>query len=58
MKFGTIKIRPAILLGELILGALGLVMALNSHWEGAVGVAGIIGSTLSKAWESEEKTDG
>lgn len=52
---GNIKIRPAVLLGELILGAIGIILALNGHLEGALGVAGIIGSTLSKAFESEEK---
>lgn len=51
----NIKIRPAILLGELVLGIIGAILALNSHWEGAIGVAGIIGTTLNKAFESEEK---
>jgi len=51
----NIKIRPAILLGEFVLGVIGTILALNSHWEGAIGVAGIIGTTLNKAFESEEK---
>ena len=50
-----IKIRPAILLGEMVLGVIGVVLAINQHWEGAIGVAGIIGTTLQKAFESEEK---
>ena len=55
MKLGTIKIRPAILLGESVLGAVGIILALAGHWEGAIGIAGIIGTTLSKLVESEEK---
>ena len=50
-----IKVRPAVLLGEVILGVIGTILALAGHWEGAIGVAGIIGATLSKAFESEEK---
>lgn len=52
-----IKIRPAVLLGEIILGTIGVILALAGHWEGAIGVAGIIGTTLNKAFESEEKSD-
>jgi len=51
----NIKIRPAILLGEIVLGTMGTILALNGHMEGAIGVAGIIGSTLSKLADSEEK---
>lgn len=51
----NIKIRPAILLGEIVLGIIGTILALANHWEGAIGVAGIIGTTLNKAFESEEK---
>jgi len=51
---GPIKIRPAILLGELVLGTIGVILALNLHWEGTIGVAGIIGTMMSKIVESEE----
>lgn len=51
-----VRIRPAILLGELVLGSIGVILALAGHFEGALGVAGIIGTTLNKAFESEEKS--
>ena len=51
------KIRPAVLLGELILGAGGILLVLGGHIEGAVGVFGIIGATMHKLVDSEEKSD-
>jgi hypothetical protein len=50
-----IKVRPAILLGELVLGTVAIILALGGQHEGAIGVAGIIGTTMHKAFESEEK---
>lgn len=58
MNVGTIKVRPAVLLGELVLAAIGVILALKGHYEGAIAVAGLIGTTMSKLVESEEKTDG
>jgi hypothetical protein len=55
MKIGKIKIRPVPLLGELVLGAIGVVMAMNQAWTEAVAVAGFISITMQKAIESEEK---
>jgi hypothetical protein len=55
MRIKNIKIRPAILLGEFILGIIGTLLAYQGHYEGALGVVGVIGSTLNKAFESEEK---
>ncbi len=51
------KIRPAILLGKLILGVGGILLVIGGHIEGAVGVFGIIGVTMHKLVESEERTD-
>jgi hypothetical protein len=51
----TIKIRPAILLGELVLGIGFVVLCVAGHFEAAIGVAGIIGTTLRGLVESEEK---
>lgn len=54
----NIKIRPAILLGEIILG-IGLCFAVYiKNIEAVLGIVGILGATMSKLVESEEKTDG
>ena len=47
------KIRISVLLGEILLGAIAILLILNSHFEGAVGIAGIIGSTMDKVIEKE-----
>ena len=47
------KIRPQVLAGEILLAAIGILLVLNSHFEGAVGVAGIIGTTMHKLVESD-----
>lgn len=57
MKIGKIKVRPVALLGEIVLGGIGLICAWNHAWTEAVAVAGLIGVTMNKAIESEEKGD-
>ena len=49
------KIRIAVWLGEAGLIALAVILAVNSHIEGAIGVAGIIGATMDKVVEREPK---
>jgi len=51
----NIKIRPAILLGELVLGTALIVVACNGEIEAALGIGGFIAATMSKLVESEEK---
>ncbi len=50
------KVRLSILLGEAVLGAIGICLVIVGHYEGALGVAGLIGTTMHKMVESEEKT--
>lgn len=58
MKLDNIRIRPVALLGELVLGTIGIIMGVNGAYTEAGAVAAIIGLTMHKAIESEEKTDG
>ena len=50
------KVRLSILFGELVLGTIAGMLCYYGHFEGAVGVAGLIGTTMHKMVESEEKT--
>lgn len=45
------KIKPQVFLGEVILAVIAVMLVLNSHFEGAVGIAGIIGATMDKLVE-------
>ena len=46
-----VKIRPQVFLGEVILAIIAVMLILNGHFEGAVGIAGIVGSTMDKLVE-------
>lgn len=50
------RVRLSILFGELVLGTIACWLVYAGHFEGAVGVAGLIGTTMHKMVESEEKT--
>lgn len=50
-----IKIRPSILVGECVLAAVAIILALQGYVEATLGVVGIIGTTMHKLVESEEK---
>ena len=52
MKF---KLRPTILLGQAILGAAMIMLAIDGHVEAAIGIAGIIGLTMQKIIDLEGK---
>ena len=47
------KIRISVLLGEVLIGAIAILLIYNGHFEGAVGIAGIIGATMDKIIEKE-----
>jgi len=49
------KIRPSILVGEVMLGAIAIICATNGWVEATLGITGIIGTTMHKLVESEEK---
>jgi len=51
-----IKIRPSIIIGELVLGTALVYAIINGSIEAVLGIAGIIGTTMSKLVESEEKS--
>lgn len=57
MQIGKLKIRPVPLLGEIVLGTMGIFMVINQAYVEAGAVAAIIGLTMQKAIESEEKGD-
>jgi len=46
-----VKIKPQVFLGEIILAIIAVLLILNGHFEGAVGIAGIIGATMDKLVE-------
>jgi uncharacterized membrane protein YGL010W len=52
-----IRIRPAILLGEAVLAALGVVALVYGHVEVATAAVTGIAATIHKLVESEEKHD-
>jgi len=45
------KVRISVLLGEIMLGAIAILLILNGHFEGAVGIAGMIAATMDKVIE-------
>ena len=47
------KIRISVLLGEVLIGAIAILLIFHGHFEGAVGIAGIIGATMDKIIEKE-----
>lgn len=42
------KIRPQVFLGEVILAVIAIMLVLNAHFEGAVGIAGMVAATMDK----------
>lgn len=51
----NIKIRPAILLGEIVLGIALVYASISGNIEAVLGIAGIMGTMMFKLVESEEK---
>jgi hypothetical protein len=49
------RIRIAIWMGEGIIGALAIILALNGHIEGAIGCAGLIAATMDKVVKTENQ---
>jgi len=45
------KIRTSVVLGEVLIGTMGILLILNGHFEGAVGLAGLIAATMDKVIE-------
>ncbi len=45
------RIRISVLLGESMLGAIAILLVFNGHFEGAVGIAGMIAATMDKVIE-------
>jgi len=48
------KIKPQVLIGELMLGAIAIILVMNGHYEGAIGIAGVIGTTMKELIHSAE----
>lgn len=46
------KIRPQVLVGEIVLGAVAIILALNGEIEGALGCVAVIGATMKELVES------
>jgi len=42
------KVRPQVFLGEVILAIIAIMLVLNGHFEGAVGIAGMVAATMDK----------
>lgn len=57
MKIGNIKLRPGILFGELMLGAIAIVALVFSYETVATAAVAVLGATLPKLVESEEKSN-
>jgi hypothetical protein len=55
MKIGKLKVRPVALMGEVVLGALAIILAIRGAYTEAGAIGAIIGLTMQKAVESEEK---
>ncbi len=47
------KIRISVLLGEVLIGAIAILLVFNGHFEGAIGIAGMIAATMDKVIEKE-----
>ena len=48
------KIRPQVLVGEILLAALGICLINVGAYEGAIGCAALIGTTIQKVIEDKE----
>lgn len=55
ITIGKVKVRLVPLLGEVVLGAMGIITFLQGAWVEGGAIGAIIGLTMQKAIESEEK---